>query len=154
MGRSEGATAEKAVPFLCAAPRSFSSRSVYVAFLLMPSSGATAHRGVLVVVLWAGITFAHAQELRSIQSLSQSYVTCVQSAFERRRNDLGVSSLPQATQRAFLDFQSEEDALYTTAVASAPGNTQAIALVRAAVEQLKANLKAELLATPPTTGQK
>jgi hypothetical protein len=25
-GRSEGATAEKAVPFLCAAPRSFSSR--------------------------------------------------------------------------------------------------------------------------------
>jgi len=30
MGRSEGATAEKAVPFLCAARRSLSSRSVYV----------------------------------------------------------------------------------------------------------------------------
>ena len=116
----------------------------------MPSSGATAHRGVLVVVLWAGVTFAHAQELRSIQSLSQSYVTCVQSAFERRRDDLGVSSLPQATQRAFLDCQLEEDALYTTAVASAPGNTQAIALVRAAFQQLKATLKAGLLAAPPT----
>jgi hypothetical protein len=120
----------------------------------MTSSGATAHRGVLVIVLWAGVTFAHSQELRSIQSLSQSYMTCVQSAFERRRDDLGVSSLPQAAERAFLDCQSEEDALYTTAVASTPGNTQAMALVRAAVEQLKANLKAELLPTPPTTGQK
>jgi len=69
--------------------------------------------------------------------------------FERRLDDFGVSSLPQATERAFLDCQSEEDALYTTAVASAPGNTQALALVRAAVEQLKANLKAELLAASP-----
>jgi len=64
-------------------------------------------------------------------------------------DDLGAGSLPQATERAFLDCQSEEDALYTTAVASAPGNTQALALVRAAVEQLKANLKAELLAARP-----
>jgi hypothetical protein len=44
----------------------------------------------------------------------------------------------------------EENDLYTTAVASTPGNTQAIALVRAAVEQLKGNLKAELMAAPPT----
>jgi hypothetical protein len=52
--------------------------------------------------------------------------------------------------RAFVDCQLEEDALYTTAVASAPGNTQAITLVRAALEQLKAKLKAELRAAPPT----
>src|SRR5215813_5732190 len=73
----------------------------------------------------------------------------VQSAFVRRLDDFGAGNLPQATERAFLDCQLE-DALYTTAVASAPGNTQAIALVRAAVEQLKAKLKAELLAAPPT----
>ena len=75
---------------------------------------------------------------------------CVQSAFVRRLDDFGASNLPQATERAFLDCQLEEDALYTTAVASVPGDTQAIALVRAAVEQLKAKLKAELLAAPPT----
>ena len=120
----------------------------------MPSSAARVHRGVLLAVLCVGVTFAHGQELRSIESLTQSYVTCVQSAFERRPHDPGMSSLPQAGERAFRDCQSEEDALYTTAAASAPGNTQAIALVRAAVEQLKANLKAELLAAPPTTGQK
>jgi len=66
----------------------------------------------------------------------------------RRLDDFGAGNLPQATERVFLD--QLEDALYTTAVASAPGNTQAIALVRAAVEQLKAKLKAELLAAPPT----
>jgi len=66
----------------------------------------------------------------------------------QRLDDFGASNLPQATERAFLDCQLEEDALYTTAVASAPGNTQALA--RAAVEQLKAKLKAELLAAPPT----
>ena len=120
----------------------------------MPSSAARVHRGVLLTVLYVGVTFAHAQGLRSIESINQSYLTCVQSAFEQRRHDSGGSSLPQAAEQAFLDCQSEEDALYTTAVASAPGNTQAIALVRAAVEQLKANLKAELLPTPPTTGQK
>jgi hypothetical protein len=38
--------------------------------------------------------------------------------------------------------------------ASAPGNTQAIALVRAAVEQLKAALKAGLLAAPRRCAQK
>jgi hypothetical protein len=112
------------------------------------------HRGVLLTVLCVEVTFAHAQELRSIESINQSYVICVQSTFERRRHDPGVSTLPQAAERAFLDCQSEEDALYTIAAASAPGNTQAIALIRAAVEQLKANLKAELLAAPPTTGQK
>ena len=111
----------------------------------MPRSAGRAHRRVLVTVLCFGVTFAHAQQLRSIES----YVTCVQSAFERRLDDFGVSSLPQAAERAFLDCQSKEDALYTTAVASAPGNTQALALVRAAVEQLKANLKAELLAASP-----
>jgi hypothetical protein len=115
----------------------------------MPSSAARAHRGVLVAVLCAGVTFAHAQQLRSIESLDQSYVTCVRSAFERRQNDFGVSTLLDAAERAFLHCQSEEDALYTTAVASAPGNTQAMALVRAAVEQLKANLKTELLGAPP-----
>jgi hypothetical protein len=115
----------------------------------MPSSAARAHRGVLVTVLCAGVTFAHAQQLRSIESLTRSYVTCVQSAFERRLDDFGVSSLPQAVERALLDCQSEEDALYTAAVASASGNTQAMALVRTAVEQLKANLKAELLAASP-----
>ena len=120
----------------------------------MPSSAARVYRRVLLTVLCVGVTLAHAQELRSIESINQSYLTCVQSAFERHRHEPGVSSLPQAAERAFLDCQSEEDALYTTAVASAPGNTQAIALVRAAVEQLKANLKAELLAAPPTTGQK
>ena len=93
---------------------------------------------------------AHAQQLPSIESLSESYVACVQSAFVRRLDDFGANNLPQATERVFLDCQLEEDALYTTAVASARGNTQAIALVRAAVEQLKAKLKAELLAAPPT----
>ena len=110
----------------------------------MPRSAARAHPRILVTVLCLGVTFAHAQQLRSIES--QSYVTCVQSAFERRLDDFGVSSLQQTTERAFLDCQAEEDALYTTAVASAPGNTQAMVVVRAAVEQLKANLKAEMLA--------
>jgi hypothetical protein len=98
---------------------------------------------------------AHAQQLPSIESLSESYVACVQSAFVRRLDDFGASNLPQATERAFVDCQLEEDALYTTAVASAPGNinTQAIALVRSAVEQLKAKLKAELLAAPPTSSE-
>src|SRR5260221_11266912 len=114
----------------------------------MPSSAGRTHRRVLVTVLCLGVTFAHAQQLRSIESLTQSYLTCVQSAFERRLDDFGVSGLPQAAERAFLDCQSEEDALYTTAVASAPGNTQAMALVRAAGERLKTNLKAELLAAP------
>jgi hypothetical protein len=91
---------------------------------------------------------AHAQQLPSIESLGESYVACVQSAFVRRLDDFGASNLRQATERAFVDCQLEEDALYTTAVASAPGNTQAITLVRAALEQLKAKLKAELRATP------
>jgi hypothetical protein len=94
----------------------------------MPSSAARAHRGLLVTVLCAGVTFAHAQQLRSIESLNQSYVTCVQSAFALRLDDFGVSSLTQAAERAFLDCQPDEDALYTTALASAPGNTQAMAL--------------------------
>ena len=118
----------------------------------MPSLAARAHRGILLTVLCVGGTFAHAQELRSIESLNQSYVTCVQSAFDRHPDDSGASGLPLAVERAFVDCQSEEDALYTNAVASAPVNTQAIALVRAAIEQLKANLKSKLLAV--TIGQK
>src|SRR5262249_30511396 len=125
-------------------------RCVSVVVPSMPSSTGRAHRAVLVTVLCAGASLAHAQQLPSIESLSASYVACVQSAFVRRLDDFGASNLPQATEQAFLDCQLEEDALYTIAVASAHGNTQAIVLVRAAVEQLKAKLKAELLAAPPT----
>jgi hypothetical protein len=67
---------------------------------------------------------AHAQQLSSIESLNESYVACVQSAFVRRLDDFGVSNLPGATGCAFIDCQLEEDALFTTAAASAPGNTQ------------------------------
>jgi len=116
----------------------------------MLNSTGKVRRAVLVTALFAGASLAHAQQLPSIESLSESYVACMQSASVRRLDDFGVSNLLQATERAFLDCQLEEDALYTTAVASAPGNPQAIALVRAALEQLKAKLKAELLAAPPT----
>jgi hypothetical protein len=123
----------------------------------MLSSRSRAHRAVLVSALCAcaGATFAHAQGLPSIESLNESYVTCVQSAFARRMDESAANiDLPQATERALLDCEMEENVLYTTAVASTPGNTQAIALVRAAVEQLKANLKAELMAAPPTRSPK
>jgi hypothetical protein len=121
----------------------------------MPSSTGTARRAVLVTALCAAAPLAHAQQLPTSESLNESYVSCVQSAFVRRQDDFAVNgNLPQAIERAFLDCQIEENALYTTAVASGPGHTQAIALVRAAIEQLKANLKSELLATPPTMGQK
>jgi hypothetical protein len=117
----------------------------------MLSSRGRAHRAVLVSALCAGATFAQAQRLPSIESLNESYVTCVQSAFARRMDESAANGdLPQATERALLDCEMEENDLYTTAVASTPGNTQAIALVRAAVEQLKANLKTELMAAPPT----
>jgi hypothetical protein len=77
-------------------------------------------------------------------------VACVQSAFVGRLDDFAVNgNLPQAAERAFLDCQIEENALYTTAVASGPRHAQATALIRAALEQLKANLKAEILAPPP-----
>jgi hypothetical protein len=140
------------VPFPCAARRSFVLRLVAFLWLClpMPSSAGRARRAVLVIALCAAAPLARAQQLPSIESLSESYVACVQSAFVRRLDDFGMSNQPQATERAFLDCQLEEDALYTTAVASAPGNSQALALVRAAVAQLKANLKAELLAAPPT----
>ena len=114
----------------------------------MPSSTGRAHRAALVTALCAGASLAPAQHLPSIESLSESYVACVRSAFVRRLDDFGASNLPQATEQAFLDCQLEEDALYTTAAASAPGNSQAVALARAALEQLKAKLKAELLAAP------
>src|SRR5919204_2260383 len=63
-GRSEGATAVKAVPFLCAARRSFSSRSVHVAScsclaLQLDSSWSLTHH------LMCGVPFAHGQELQS-----------------------------------------------------------------------------------------
>ena len=115
----------------------------------MRSSTARARRAVLVTALGAGAPLAHAQQLPSIESLSEAYAACVQSAFVRRLEDFGASNLPQAIERAFLDCQLEEDALYATAVATAPGNTQALALVRAAVEQLKAKLKADLLTAAP-----
>jgi hypothetical protein len=101
----------------------------------MLSSRGGAHRAVLVSALCAGATFAHAQRLPSIESLNESYATCVQSAFSRRMDESAANGdLPQATERALLDCEMEENALYTTAVASTPGNTQAIALVRAAIE--------------------
>ena len=106
--------------------------------------------GHFAVALCAAAPLAHAQQFPSIDSLTQSYVACVQSAFVRHLDDFVVKgNLPQAAERAFLDCQIEENALYTTAVASGPGHAQAIALIRAAVEQLKANLKAEMLAPPP-----
>jgi hypothetical protein len=115
----------------------------------MPSSKDRARRAVLVTAVCAAAPLARAQQLPSIESLNQSYLACVQSSFVRRLDDFALNgNLPQATERAFLDCQLEEDALYTSAVASAPGNTQAIVLIRAAVEQLKAHLKAELLAPP------
>jgi hypothetical protein len=57
-------------------------------------------------------------------------------------------NLAQVAERALLDCQIEENALYTTAVSSGVGHAQAIALTRAAVEQLKASLKAKMLAPP------
>jgi hypothetical protein len=100
----------------------------------MLSSRGRAHRAVLVSALRAGATFAHAQRFPSIESLSESYVTCVQSAFARRLDESAANGdLPQATERALLDCEMEKNDLYTTAVASTPGNTQAIALVHAAV---------------------
>jgi hypothetical protein len=51
--------------------------------------------------------------LFGIESLNESYVACVQSAFVRRLDDFAVNgNLPQAPQRAFLDCQIEENALY------------------------------------------
>ena len=189
-GRLEGATAEKAVPFPCAARRSFvlrfaaqpmafsvvvparaarllKSRDQVAATLAMSpkqlarqsrmsicpawhSPTGRTRRAILFTALAIAAPLAHAQQLPSIESLSQSYVACVQSAFVRRLDDFAVNgNLPQAAERAFLDCQIEENALYTTAVASGPGHAQAIALIRAAVQQLKANLKAEMLAPPP-----
>jgi hypothetical protein len=145
----------RAVPVRCPSIARCSSRSVSVVSLLMLSSRSRAHRAVLISALCAGATFAHAQGLASIESLSESYVTCVQSAFARRMDESAANiDLPQATERALLDCEIEENVLYTTAVSSTPGNTQAIALVRAAVGQLKANLKAELMGAPPTRSPK
>jgi hypothetical protein len=96
------------------------------------------------------VSAAHAQQLPSIESVKQSYVACVQSAFVGRLDDFAVNgNLAQVAERALLDGQIEENALYTTAISSGIGHAQAIALSRAAVEQLKASLKAKMLA-PPT----
>jgi hypothetical protein len=104
----------------------------------------------LVTALCAAAPLAHAQQLPSIESLKQSYVACVQSAFVGSLDDFAVNgNLAQVAERALLDCQIEENALYTTAVSSGVGHAQAIALTRAAVEQLKASLKAKMLA-PPT----
>jgi hypothetical protein len=116
----------------------------------MPSSAARVHRGILLTVLYVGVTFAHAQELRSIESINQSYLTCVQSTFVQHRHDLSVSSLPQAAEQAFLDCQSEEDALYDCRGIS----TRKYSSYRPGPCCNRTNLKAELLAAPPTTGRK
>jgi hypothetical protein len=109
-----------------------------------------ARRAPLVTALCAAAPLAHAQQLHSTEALKQSYVACVQSAFVRRLDDFVVNgNLPQAAERAFLDCQTEENVLYSTAIASESGHAQAIVLIRAAVEQVKASLKAEMLA-PPT----
>jgi len=71
----------------------------------MLSSTGRVHRAVVVTALFAGASLAHAQQLPSIESLSQSYVSCVQSASVRRLDDFGVSNLLQATERAFLDLR-------------------------------------------------
>jgi hypothetical protein len=115
----------------------------------MSSSTARARRAVLVTAVCTAVYLA-AQQLPSVEALNQSYVACVQSAFVRHLDDFAVNgNVPQATERALLDCQPVEDVLYTTAVALAPGNSQAIALVRAAIEQLKANLRAQLLPALP-----
>jgi hypothetical protein len=64
MGRSEGATAGKAVLFPCAARRSFVGPLVAFVwlFLLMPSSTGTADRAVLVTALVLESPFAHGQQ--------------------------------------------------------------------------------------------
>jgi hypothetical protein len=81
----------------------------------MLSSRNRAHRAVLVSVLCAGATFAHAQRLPSIESLNDSYVTCVQRAFARRMDESDTKiDLLQATESALLDCEMEENALYTT----------------------------------------
>ena len=75
--------------------------------------------------------------------------------FLGRLDDFAVNgNLAQVAERALLDCQIEENALYTTAVSSGVGHAQAIALTRAAVEQLKASLKAKMLAPPTAMLQK
>src|SRR5258708_14125104 len=114
------------------------------------SSTARARRAILVTALCAAAPLAHAQLLPSIESLKESYVACVQSAFVRRLDDFAVNgNLPQAAERAFLDCQIEENALSTTAVASGPAHAQPIALTLSAIQHLKATLKAENPSHPP-----
>src|SRR5262249_29653797 len=78
----------------------------------MPSSTGRARRAVLVTALCAGASLAHAQQLPSIESLSESYVACVQSAFVRRLDDFGASNLPR-----FIARKNGVQRLY-----SRPGN--------------------------------
>src|SRR5258708_13399424 len=59
-----------------------------------------------------GHPLAHAPQLPSIESLIYSYLACVQRPFVRRLDDFRASDLPQATERAFLDCQLDEDAIY------------------------------------------
>jgi hypothetical protein len=119
------------------------------------SSTGRARRAILITALCAAAPLAHAQQLPSIESLEQSYVACVQTAFLGRLDDFAVNgNLAQVAERALLDCQIEENALYTTAVSSGVGHAQAIALTRVAVEQLKASLKAKMLAPPTAMLQK
>lgn len=67
-----------------------------------------ARRAILFTALGAAAPLAHAQQLPSIESLSQSYVACVQSAFVQRLDDFAVSgNPPQAAERAFLDCERQ-----------------------------------------------
>jgi hypothetical protein len=93
----------------------------------MTSSTGRARRALLVAALCAAAPMAHAQQLPSIESLNESYVACMQSAFVRRLDDFAVNgNLPQAAERAFLTAKSRKMLSTTTAVASSgPSHAQA-----------------------------
>jgi hypothetical protein len=105
LGRRHSAKG-RAVPVRCPsiAPLFVSWR--FCGFLLMLSSRGRAHRAVLVSALCTGATFADAQRLPSIESISESYVTCVHSAFARRMDESAANGdLLHATERALLDCE-------------------------------------------------
>src|SRR5262245_59065086 len=102
--RASHTIAQHAVPFPCAARRSFVLRCVCVvvpAHAQLDGESASCSPGHRAMC-WSPL--AHAQQLPSIESLSESY----QSAFVRRLGDFGASNLSQATEQAFLDCQLEE----------------------------------------------
>jgi hypothetical protein len=64
------------------------------------SSTGRARRAILITALCAAAPLAHAQQLPSIESLKESYVACVQSAFVRRLDDFAVNGKPATSGRA------------------------------------------------------